>query len=450
MNYLIKGATVVNEMKRFTADVYVKDGLIHSIMLPGDDRTFLQQEVFEEINATGKYLLPGIIDDQVHFREPGLTHKGEIYTEAKAAVAGGITSFMEMPNTVPSATTIELLEQKYQRAAQCSLANYSFYMGTTNTNLEELLKVDPTKICGVKIFMGSSTGDMLVDDPKALEAIFREVKTLIATHCEDDPMIKRKAALYREKYGDDVPMKCHPEIRSAEACYSSSSFAVQLAQKYNTRLHILHISTARELELFRNDIPMKEKRITAEACIHHLWFTNADYDTKGSLIKWNPAVKTAADRAAIFQAVLDDRIDVIATDHAPHTLDEKSQTYFKAPSGGPLVQHSLNAMLEFYHQGKISLEKIVQKMCHNVADMFAMRRRGYIRPGYKADLVLVDLNKEYTVDKSNILYKCGWSPFEGTTFHSVVTHTWVNGHLAYRDGVFDESRWGERLEFDIH
>lgn len=450
MNYLIKGATVVNEMKRFTADVYVKEGLIHSIILPGNDRTFLQHESFEEINATGKYLLPGIIDDQVHFREPGLTHKGEIYTEAKAAVAGGITSFMEMPNTVPSATSIELLEQKYQRAAQCSLANYSFYMGTTNTNLEELLKVDPTKICGVKIFMGSSTGDMLVDDPQALEAIFREVKTLITTHCEDDPMIKRNAALYREKYGDNVPMKCHPEIRSAEACYTSSSFAAQLAQKYNTRLHILHISTARELELFRNDIPMKEKRITAEACIHHLWFTDADYDTKGSLIKWNPAVKTEADREAIFQAVLDDRIDVIATDHAPHTLDEKSQTYFKAPSGGPLVQHSLNAMLEFYHQGKISLEKIVQKMCHNVADMFAIRQRGYIRPEYKADLVLVDLNKHYTVDKSNILYKCGWSPFEGTTFHSVVTHTWVNGHLAYRDGVFDESRWGERLEFDIH
>jgi dihydroorotase len=450
MNFLISGATLVNEMKQLLADVYIKDGVIHSILLPGDDRSFLQNEHFEEIKAKGKYLLPGIIDDQVHFREPGLTHKGEIYTEAKAAVAGGITSFMEMPNTVPSATTIELLEHKYHRASECSLANYSFYMGTTNTNLEELLKVDPSRICGVKIFMGSSTGDMLVDDPNTLEAIFKEVKTLIATHCEDDPMIKRNAAAYREKYGEKVPMKCHAEIRNAEACFASSSFAVQLAEKYNTRLHILHISTARELELFRNDIPLKEKRITAEACIHHLWFSDADYETKGSLIKWNPAVKTAADRDAVFQAVLDDRIDVIATDHAPHTLEEKSQTYFKAPSGGPLVQHSLNAMLEFYHQGKISLEKIVQKMCHNVADMFAIRERGYIRTGYKADLVLVDLNKSYTVDKSNILYKCGWSPFEGTTFHSVVTHTWVNGHLAYHDGVFDESKKGERLLFDPH
>lgn len=450
MNYLILGATLVNEMKQYVADVFIKDGIIHSVLLPGEERSFLQQETFTEIQAKGKYLLPGIIDDQVHFREPGLTHKGEIYTEAKAAVAGGITSFMEMPNTVPSAITVELLEQKYHRASECSLANYSFYMGATNTNLDELLKVDPTRICGIKIFMGSSTGDMLVDDPQALEAIFRDVKTLIATHCEDDPMIKRNAALYREKYGEEVPMKYHAEIRNVEACYASSSFAVQLAKKYNTRLHILHISTARELELFRNDVPIKDKRITAEACIHHMWFSDADYDTKGSLIKWNPAIKTATDREAIFQAVLDDRIDVIATDHAPHTLDEKLKTYFKAPSGGPLVQHSLNAMLEFYHQGKISLEKIVQKMCHNVSDMFAVRERGYIRTGYKADLVLVDLNKSYTVDKSNILYKCGWSPFEGTTFHSVITHTWVNGHLAYHEGVFDESKKGERLLFDIH
>lgn len=450
MNYLILGATLVNEMKQYVADVFIKDGIIHSVLLPDEERSFLQQETFTEIQAKGKYLLPGIIDDQVHFREPGLTHKAEIYTEAKAAVAGGVTSFMEMPNTVPNATTLELLEQKYHRASECSLANYSFFMGTTPTNFDELLKVDPTRICGIKIFMGSSTGDMLVDDPQVLEAIFSNVKTLIATHCEDDSIIKQNAALFRKKYGENVPMICHPVIRSAEACYASSSLAVRLALKYNTRLHILHISTARELALFRDDIPLKNKRITAEACIHHLWFSDADYATKQTLIKWNPAIKTAADRDAIFQALVDDRIDVIATDHAPHTLNEKQQPYFKAPSGGPLVQHSLNAMLEFYHQGKISLEKIVQKMCHNVADIFAIRKRGYIRPGYHADLVLVDLNKSYTVDKSNILYKCGWSPFEGTTFHSVITHTWVNGHLAYHEGFFDESKKGERLLFDIH
>lgn len=450
MNYLILGATLVNEMKQYVADVFIKDGMIHSVLLPGDERSFLQQETFSEIQATGKYLLPGIIDDQVHFREPGLTHKAEIYTEAKAAVAGGVTSFMEMPNTVPNTTTLELLEQKYHRASECSLANYSFFLGTTNTNLDDLLNVDPTRICGIKIFMGSSTGNMLVDDPQVLDAIFSNVKTLIATHCEDDAMIKQNVSLYREKYGENVPMKYHPAIRSAEACYASSSLAVQLALKHNTRLHILHISTARELALLCNDIPLKNKRITAEACIHHLWFSDEDYLTKGSLIKWNPAIKTAADRDAILQAVLDDRIDVVATDHAPHTLNEKLQTYFKAPSGGPLVQHSLNAMLEFYHQGKISLEKIVQKMCHNITDLFAIRNRGYIRPGYHADLVLVDLNKSYTVNKSNILYKCGWCPFEGTTFHSVITHTWVNGHLAYHEGVFDESKKGERLLFDVH
>jgi dihydroorotase len=400
------------------------------------------------IDATGLYLMPGVIDDQVHFREPGLTHKGEIYTEAKAAVAGGVTSYMEMPNTSPLAVTIDLLEQKYDRAAQCSLANYSFFMGTTNTNLDELLKVDERKVCGVKIFMGSSTGDMLVDNPVALEKIFSEVKTLIATHCEDDPMIKGNTKKFKQEFGEDMDATYHHLIRSREACYKSSSFAVDLANKHNTRLHILHISTAEELSLFRNDIPLSQKRITAEACVHHLWFSNEDYTSKGNFIKWNPAVKLPSDRDAIFKAVLDGRIDVIATDHAPHTIEEKEQTYSKAPSGGPLVQHSLNAMLEFYKRGNILLEMIVQKMCHNVAEMFEIDRRGFIREGFYADLVLVDLSKEYTVSKNNILYKCKWSPFEGQTFHSIITHTLVNGNIVFENGVFNESVTGKRLLFN--
>lgn len=440
---LIRNARLVNEGRIYFADVYIRNQFIEKI-----DTNGIAMPADRVINAEGLYLMPGAIDDQVHFREPGLTHKGEMYTEAKAAVAGGITSFMEMPNTVPSATTIDLLEQKYTRASQCALANYSFFMGTTNTNLEELLRVDATNICGVKIFMGSSTGDMLVDDPKALESIFSEVKTLIATHCEDDPLIKENAARIKAQYGDAVDAAFHPVIRNAEACYLSSSFAVALAQKHNTRLHILHISTAKELELFRNDIPLSQKRITAEACIHHLWFSDEDYKTKGNYIKWNPAVKTAADREAIWKAVLDNRIDVIATDHAPHTIAEKEQPYFAAPSGGPLVQHALNAMLQFHHQGKISLETIVQKMAHNVAEMFEIDRRGFIREGFYADLVLVDLNKQYTVDKSNLLYKCGWSPFEGTVFDSVITHTIVNGHVVYDNGRFDESKFGMRLRFN--
>lgn len=440
---LIRNARLVNEGRIYFADVFIRNQFIEKI-----DTNGIAMPADRVINAEGQYLMPGAIDDQVHFREPGLTHKGEIYTEAKSAVAGGITSFMEMPNTVPSATTISLLEEKYSRAAQCALANYSFFMGTTNTNLEELLKVDASHVCGVKIFMGSSTGDMLVDDPKALENIFSQVKTLIATHCEDDPMIKQNAARIKEQYGDAVDASFHPIIRNAEACYLSSSFAVDLAKKHNTRLHILHISTAKELELFRNDIPLSQKRITAEACIHHLWFCDEDYKTKGNYIKWNPAVKTAADREAIWQAVLDNRIDVIATDHAPHTIAEKEQSYFAAPSGGPLVQHALNAMLQFYHQGKISLEMIVQKMSHNVAEMFEIDRRGFIREGFYADLVLVDLNKQYTVDKSNLLYKCGWSPFEGTIFNSVITHTIVNGHVVYDNGRFDESKFGMRLKFN--
>jgi len=440
---LIRNAKLVNEGKTYHADVFIKNGFIEKI-----DTNGIAMNADRVINAEGLYLLPGVIDDQVHFREPGLTYKGEIYTEAKAGVAGGVTSFMEQPNTFPNAVTLELLEEKYTRASQCSLANYSFFMGTTNKNLEELLKVDETKICGVKIFMGSSTGDMLVDDPIALENIFKNVKTLIATHCEDDPMIKQNQKKFIEEYGEEMPAKYHGQIRSDEACYKSSSYAVELAKKHNTRLHIFHLSSAKELALLRNDIPLNEKRITAEACIHHLWFSDADYETKGNLIKWNPAIKTTHDRDEIFNAMLDGRIDVIATDHAPHTLEEKNQTYLKAPSGGPLIQHSLNAMLEFYHQGKISLEKIVEKMCHNVAILFEIDRRGFIREGFYADLVLVDLKKEYTVSKENILYKCKWSPFEGTTFHSVITTTIVNGNIAFENGKFDESEMGMRLKFN--
>lgn len=440
---LIRNAKLVNEGKIFHADVLIKNGIIEKI-----DTNGIAMPADRTIDATGSYLMPGVIDDQVHFREPGLTHKGEIYTEAKAAVAGGVTSYMEMPNTSPSAVTIDLLEQKYDRAAQCSLANYSFFMGTTNTNLDELLKVDERKVCGVKIFMGSSTGDMLVDNPIALEKIFSEVKTLIATHCEDDPMIKGNTEKFKQEFGEDMDATYHHLIRSREACFKSSSFAVDLANKHNTRLHILHISTAEELSLFRNDIPLSQKRITAEACVHHLWFSNQDYASKGNYIKWNPAVKLPSDRDAIFKAVLDGRIDVIATDHAPHTIEEKEQTYLKAPSGGPLVQHSLNAMLEFYKRGNISLEMIVQKMCHNVAEMFEIDRRGFIREGFYADLVLVDLSKEYTVSKNNILYKCKWSPFEGQTFHSIITHTLVNGNIVFENGVFNESVKGKRLLFN--
>jgi len=440
---LIKNASIVNEGKIITGNVLISGKFITKIS---------EQEISDAadkvIDAKGKYLFPGCIDDQVHFREPGLTHKGEIYTEAKAAVAGGVTSFMEMPNTVPNTFTQELLEEKYKRASEVSLANYSFFMGASNDNIDEVLKTDPKKVCGVKVFMGSSTGNMLVDKKETLEALFSKCKMLIATHCEDEATVKHNMEVYREKYGEDVPMECHPLIRSEEACYKSSSLAVELAGKYNTRLHILHISTAKELSLFDNTLPLKEKRITAEACVHHLWFSDADYKTKGSLIKWNPAVKTARDRDAILQAVLDNRIDVIATDHAPHTKEEKAQSYFKAPSGGPLVQHSLNAMLEFYKNGKISLEKIAEKMSHAVADCFRMEKRGYIREGYFADLVLVDLDDAYTVEASNILYKCGWSPFEGVTFHSKVSHTFVSGHLVYENGTFDETKKGERLLFE--
>jgi dihydroorotase len=442
-NYIINNAKIINEGKIAEASICIENGLISKI-----ENHPIFKEGYTIIDASGLYLLPGLIDDQVHFREPGLTHKGNIYSESKAAVAGGITSFMEMPNTVPSAVTIDLLEEKYKIGSATSLANYSFFMGTTNTNLDELLRLDPLKVCGVKIFMGSSTGNMVVDNPASLESIFREVKMLIATHCEDDPMIKLNQQKFIEMYGDSLDATSHYLIRSEEACFKSSSFAVELAKKHNTRLHILHISTAKELSLFDNKMPSKDKRITAEACLHHLWFCNDDYATKGNFIKWNPAIKTAKDREAILQAVIDNRIDVLATDHAPHTFEEKSKTYLEAPSGGPLVQHSLVALLEMYHQNKISLEKIVEKTSHTVADLFQVEKRGYIREGYHADLVLVDLNNPWQVNKNNILYHCGWSPFEGNTFQSKVIKTFVNGHLAYDNGKFDESQKGMRLRFD--
>ena len=438
---LIKNATIVNEDETFVSDILIEGNYISQI-----DRD-ISDDTAKIIDATGLILMPGAIDDQVHFREPGLTHKGEIYTEAKAAVAGGVTSYMEMPNTVPQAVTILELEKKYSRAKECSLANYSFFMGGTNTNLEETLKVDYKTVCGLKIFMGSSTGDMLVDNEKTLEGFFSQSNALIATHCEFDPMIKENQKRIVEEYGEDLPAYFHPIIRNEEACFKSSSFAVALAKKHNTRLHVLHISTAKELDLFTNKIPLKQKRITAEACIHHLWFNDDDYKTKGNFIKWNPSVKTEYDRANIFEAVLDGRIDVIATDHAPHTLEEKNLPYLQAPSGGPLVQHSILAMLEFYKQKKITLEKIVRMMSHNVAHIFKIEKRGFIREGYFADLVLVDLNKPTEVSKASLLYKCGWSPFEGTTFSASISKTIVSGHLVYDNGSFDESKKGERLSF---
>lgn len=441
---LITNAHIINEGRVYVSDLFVKEGLIDKI---GSDLSGRKADIV--IDAKGKYLMPGVIDDQVHFREPGLTYKAEIYTEAKAAVAGGITSFMEMPNTVPNTLSQALLEDKYQLAAQKSLANYSFYMGASNDNLEEVLKTDPTNVCGVKVFMGSSTGNMLVDNEQTLEQLFSKVSMLIATHCEDEATIRHNNQLFKEKYGEDVPFECHPLIRSTEACYKSSSMAVSLAKKYGSRLHVLHISTAKELSLFSNELSLKDKKITAEACIHHLWFDDQDYAEKGSFIKWNPAVKTKEDRTAILAAVNNDTIDVVATDHAPHTLEEKQQSYFKAPSGGPLVQHSLVAMLELYHQGKITLEKIVQKMAHDPAVLFRIKNRGFIREGYFADLVLVDLDNPWTVNKDNILSKCGWSPFEGYSFKSQIIHTIVSGHLAFNNGVFDESRKGERLLFEV-
>lgn len=444
-NYLIKNAKIVNDGGISQGFVLVRGGVIRAV---GTGEPGAEQELAELIDAGGKYLLPGVIDDQVHFREPGLTHKGEIATESKAAVAGGITSFMEMPNTKPQATTIEELEKKYQRASEVSMANYSFYLGATNDNIKEIQKLDPAKNCGLKVFMGSSTGNMLVDKREALEKIFAGSPTLIATHCEDEATIVKNNEQARETYGEDVPISQHPLIRSEEACYLSSSLAVELAKKHKARLHVLHISTAKELELFQQGTDFEKKQITAEVCIHHLWFHEGDYERKGTLIKWNPAIKTMHDRDSLLAAVLNDKLDVIATDHAPHTIEEKQSKYFQSPSGGPMVQHALTAMLELVHLGKISIEKVVEKMCHAPARLFGVKDRGFIKPGLKADLVLVDMDQEWTVAHKNIHYKCGWSPLQDETFHSKVSHTWVNGKLAYMNGLFNEMVRGERLEFE--
>jgi dihydroorotase len=440
---LIVNANIVNEGLVFQGDVLVRGERIEQI-----GKNLTADKATNVIDANGNYLLPGAIDDQVHFREPGLTHKGNILTESRAAVAGGVTSFMEMPNTNPPAFTQTLLEEKYSLASRTSLANYSFFMGASNDNAEEVLKTDTSKVCGLKIFMGSSTGNLLVDNPVVLETFFSRFPSLIATHCEHEPTVRRNLEQAKKSFGEDVPMRQHPLIRSEEACYLSSSMAVALAKKHGTQLHVLHISTAKEIALFDNTLPLEKKKITAEACIHHLWFNEGDYNRLGTLIKWNPAIKTANDQQAILQGVLDNRIDVIATDHAPHLLDEKQNTYFKAPAGGPLVQHSIVAMLEMYHQGKIKLERIVEKMAHNPATLFNIKERGFIREGYFADLVLVAINKPWQVEKSNILAKCGWSPFEGQTFQSAITHTFVSGHLAYENGMLNSGQLGHRLLFD--
>lgn len=442
MKYLLKQAIIINEGTSTVGDVLIHKDKIEKIASSISDLSAI------EINCEGKYLVPGSIDDQVHFREPGLTHKGNIRSESRAAVAGGITSFMEMPNTVPNALTQELLEDKYKIAANSSLANYSFFMGASNDNIEEVLKTNPKNVCGIKVFMGSSTGNMLVDEPSTLNKIFSEVSMLIATHCEDEETVRRNMDFYREKYGEDVPMKFHPEIRSAEACYLSSSLAVSLAKKHNARLHVLHISTEKELSLFENKTPLSEKRITAEACVHHLWFTEEDYDQKGAFIKWNPAVKKKTDRDAIWQAVLDNRIDVIATDHAPHTIEEKNNSYFNSPSGGPLVQHALLALLEKSKEGIISKERVIEKTAHAPSVLFGVENRGFIREGYFADLVIIDPNKTTTVTKDNILYQCAWSPFEGFTFSHQIEKTFVNGNLVYDNFKIIDKSNGSRLTFN--
>lgn len=439
---LLKNGEVVNEGKRFVADILIKGERIEKIAGSIDG-----SEADEVIDLGGKLILPGCIDDQVHFREPGLTHKGDIHSESRAAVAGGITSYMEQPNTKPTATTIEELEKKYQRASEVSIANYSFNMGATNDNLEELKKVSKRDVSGIKIFMGSSTGNMLVDAQQTLDGIFQLDHQLI-THCEDEATIKANLERAKAEYGEDIPMNMHSKIRSEEACYLSSSFAIDLAKKHGSRLHVFHLSTAKETALFRNDIPLSEKKITSEVCIHHLWFDDSQYDSKGSLIKWNPAVKTAADRDGLWKALLDDRIDVVATDHAPHTIEEKSNKYLSAPSGGPLVQHALLAMLEKVEDGVISLERVVEKMAHAPADLFRVEERGYIREGYYADLVVVDPKGSHSVKKETILYKCGWSPFEGHTFNHSISSTFVNGNLVYNDGKIIEGSTGARLLFN--
>ena len=441
-SYLIKNATIVNEGSSFVGDVLIENGVIKKV------DSSITTSSMTVIDASGKYLIPGLIDDQVHFREPGLTHKATIGSESRAAVAGGITTFIEMPNTVPQATNQQLLQDKFNIAEKTSYANYSFMFGGTNDNLEELLKTDPKTVAGIKLFLGSSTGNMLVDNLEVLEKIFSSTKLIISVHCEDEETIKKNTANHKALYGEDIPIELHPVIRSEEACYLSSSRAIALAKKTGARLHVFHLSTAKETVLFRNDIPLEEKQITSEVCVHHLWFSDQDYREKGTHIKWNPAVKTAADREGLWTALLDDRLDIIATDHAPHTLEEKSNSYLKAPSGGPLVQHALLALLEKVSEKVISIEKVVEKACHNPAIIFQIENRGFIKEGYYADLVLIDPKAPQTVCKENILYKCGWSPFEGTTFSSSVTHTFVNGVLMYHEGIFNDDVKGKRITFN--
>ncbi|MCX6287292.1 MAG: dihydroorotase [Bacteroidetes bacterium] len=447
-SYFIHNALIVNEGKQFPGSLIITDGRIREIYDGPRPGSFSLPSGTIEIDAGGQVLMPGVIDDQVHFRDPGLTDKGDLYTESRAAVAGGVTSFMDMPNTLPKATSLEILEEKYNLAATKSLANFSFFLGATNDNLDEIKKADPSRICGLKIFTGASTGNMLVSDPAVLDAIFRESPLLIAVHSEDEAIIQANLKTYRERYGNDIPIEAHPLIRSEEACYKSSEMLVRLARKHKARLHLLHLSTAKELDLLDNRIPLAEKLITGEVCVHHLWFDERDYAELGSRIKWNPAIKTEKDKLGLLQGLINDTVDIVATDHAPHLLKEKENSYTSCPSGAPLIQHSLVAMLAFYHMGKLPLEKIVEKLCHSPAVLYRIKERGFIRKGYFADLVLVDMDAPWTVAPDNILYKCGWSPFEGVTFRSRVNMTWVNGHLVFDRGRFHESVKGRRLSFN--
>jgi len=440
---LIKNSTLVNEGKLINADVLIKNGRIEKIGIISDNANY------HIVDGRGKYLLPGIIDGQVHFRDPGLTHKGDMYTESKAAVAGGVTSFIDMPNTVPNVLTVEELKNKYDIASAKSLANFSFFLGVNEENIDEVLKMDTSRFIGVSDdgLYFTKKGNLLADNPVIMEKLFANCKSIIAIHSEKEQIVEANEQNYREKYGEDVPVEFHPVIRSTEACYESTVRAIQLAQKHGARLHILHLTTEAETHLFQNDVPLSEKMITTEASVHHLWFSDQDYKRLGTRIKWNPAIKTKADKDGLFMALLDDRIDLITTDHAPHTLEEKDQPYFQSMSGAPMVQHSLNCMLEFYKEGRISLEKIIEKMCHNPAILYKMVDRGFIREGYYADLTLVDLDTEWVVSKENLLYKCGWSPLEGTHFSTQITHTFVNGNLVYHNGVFEENVWGKPISF---
>lgn len=447
MKQFIKNASIVNEGRIWKGSVLIDGEYIENVF-NSSDKIHLNNDV-EEIDAEGLWLLPGVIDDQVHFREPGLTYKGDIFTESRAAVAGGVTSYMDMPNVKPQTTSIELLEEKFALAATKSLANFSFYLGATNTNIREIEKINPKEVCGIKVFMGSSTGNMLVNDKEALNRIFDESPVLIATHCEDEEIIQRNLNYFRSIYSCNIGVEFHPLIRSEEACYKSSSKAVDLAHKYNSRLHVLHLSTAKEMSLFENDKPLKDKKITGEACVHYLWFSDKDYEKYGNRIKWNPAIKTENDRLSLIEAVNTNKLDVIATDHAPHTIAEKEGTCYTASAGGPMVQHSLVAMLQMVRKGYFTLEKVVEKMCHAPADLFRIEKRGYIRPGYYADMVLVDPNAPQKVSSENILYKCGWSPFEGETFDALVVRTFVNGNTVYDHGKFDENVRGKRLKFNV-